>query len=260
MLNARQAARRSSSLLMNGHGEAGGRIEHGEVQPEFVEALVEQTRDHRGRAIERVAGREGPPALLRTARIAAFVHGELEIAHDPSVARVEGVGHAGPGHALEVFADSRSEFEPMAVGIDHGMAEPCANRRGIGSMTGRHRNNLLAHGSQYAGLRADDIIYRSGLVILRPACQGRGRKRPRPVGAGGGTRSEPDMAGNTGAGFLRMLPPGTGAKRPFQRSDSLGNSVLRSTGRLSIISSAESTARARALSSSLSTHFPFFTK
>src|SRR5207245_6201921 len=105
-----------------GHGEAGSRVEHGEVQSELVEALVEQARKHRGRAVQRVPGRKGPPALLRTASVAALLNRELEVAHDTFVAQPEGLHNAAAAHALEVLADGRSKFQPVPVSIDHGMA------------------------------------------------------------------------------------------------------------------------------------------
>jgi hypothetical protein len=96
---------------------------------------------------------------LRTARVAALLNGEFEIAHYPSVARVEGVNHAASSDALEVFADSRSEFQPMAVRVDHWMSQPRANRRGIGSMTARHRKKTSLPGPQHA-VRERTISYR----------------------------------------------------------------------------------------------------
>ena len=55
--------------------EPGGRIDHGEVEPEVVQALVEEARHHRGRAVQRVLGRQEPERLLPDPAAAALGHG-----------------------------------------------------------------------------------------------------------------------------------------------------------------------------------------
>ena len=47
--------------------QPGGRIDDDKVEPEFVEAVVEQPRHHRGRAVERVFRLAGPEGLLSDA-------------------------------------------------------------------------------------------------------------------------------------------------------------------------------------------------
>ena len=54
--------------------KAGGRIDHGEVEPEIVQALVEEPRHHRGRAVQRVFCRQEPERFLPDPPAAALGH------------------------------------------------------------------------------------------------------------------------------------------------------------------------------------------
>src|SRR5581483_11583912 len=116
---------------------------HAEIQAEFVEPLVEQPRHHRGRPIEGVPGREGPPRLLRAAHLTPLFQRQTQITHDLLVARAKRFRQAPPADAFEVLADNRPEFEPVAVGVDYGMAKARADRRRVSRVNGRHRKSSV---------------------------------------------------------------------------------------------------------------------
>src|SRR5206468_5869158 len=98
--------------------QARGRIDDREVAAELVEALVEQARHHRGRAVERVAGLAGPEAWL--GETPAPPLGER---HAQRVLRglhrgVEPIGSPVATDLSHALAEDGIALDPVAVAVD----------------------------------------------------------------------------------------------------------------------------------------------
>src|SRR5579863_1050285 len=106
--------------------ETGRRVEHGEIDAEFVEAMVEQLRQHRSGAIARVPGRKRPPGLLGAALVAPLRIAHRDNLRDHVVARLEAVGRFVARDFSDVVENHRLVFDPVPVRIDYRMAEPRA--------------------------------------------------------------------------------------------------------------------------------------
>ena len=112
---------------MKRDAEAGGRIEHGEIHSEFVEALVEQARQNFGGAIARVLGRQRPECFLRAPGALAVILCGGQLLRHASVERAKSFDCARAAESLQLLDDDRPELEPMPVGVDHRMLETRAN-------------------------------------------------------------------------------------------------------------------------------------
>src|SRR5208282_2861846 len=126
------------------HHQSGAWVEYGEIETEFVEALIEQARNDPGRAIERVLRRLYPEALCREAPVTALRGHHSDRGGDAVMRRDEGIGDARSGHFLDVVNDRGAELDVVAVGVDHRMIETRADLPGT-LMTG-HRPNLPRNG------------------------------------------------------------------------------------------------------------------
>ncbi len=120
--------------------EAERGVEHREVDPEVVEPLVEELRDHRRRAIQGAGGlapprRAGGPAVEPLGRrhvVPAAV--DVRRRHLP-----ESLDDRRPGDLAEVVEEDRHRLEPVSVAVDHGMVELSTHRSGLRvSRVGHH--------------------------------------------------------------------------------------------------------------------------
>ena len=113
-----------------------GRIDHPEVDAQFVQAFVQEFRQHGGRTVARVAGRHAPPGGLQHASVAALVGrcrgpaGVAELVGDLGIA----CDHRGAGDLVQIVQGQGFEFYPVAVGVDDRMVEAGTNR--FGGMVG----------------------------------------------------------------------------------------------------------------------------
>jgi hypothetical protein len=104
--------------------EAERGVEHREVDPEVVEPLVEELRDHRGRAVERGGGLAPPrraggapiQPLGRRHVVPAAVDVLGGLLHEP-------LGHRRTRGLAEVIEEDRHRLEPVAVAVDDGVIE-----------------------------------------------------------------------------------------------------------------------------------------
>jgi hypothetical protein len=117
-----------------------GRVEHREVDPELVEAFVEEPRQHRRRAIQRVARRETPPGRTHEAHAAPLLGCEP----DPELeALVEGDEAALDVRAADLAHEiphRRQVLDAVPVGIDDRVIE--ARAHGLRRRLGRHASIL----------------------------------------------------------------------------------------------------------------------
>src|SRR5215469_1816495 len=114
-------------LLDMSQAKAGRRIEHGEIEAELVEPLVEQLWKHRRRPIERVFRGRAPEGFLRAAGLGAFLgrHGERLLHVMRTLA--ERIDHLLPADVFQVVIDRWPEFKPVPVRVNHRMVDAFAN-------------------------------------------------------------------------------------------------------------------------------------
>ena len=112
--------------------ETGARVDHGEVDAELGQALVQQCGQGRGGQVERILGRRPErravhalaPALLEAERFPATLH--APVVEEP-VAPGERDGRLAAREALreleEPVLEDRLQLEQMPVGVDHRVTE-----------------------------------------------------------------------------------------------------------------------------------------
>ncbi len=136
------------------------RVQQREVDADVVEALVQQLRQHRGGAIERVHTRQRPPS--RT----AVTHGApsriVHCAHERRAADhlVEPARDVVAGLVGNQIPHQRHELDAMTVGVDHGVIESSANcpRAGRASgVAGQAYTVRVIHSATSAGLSSPSI-------------------------------------------------------------------------------------------------------
>ena len=121
------------------------RVDDREVEAELVEARAQQPGEGRRGQVEGVARRERPPResgapLPGPLLVGEQVPGQLQAERR---ARRRGVDRDALG--AHVCGQSRPELEGVAVGVDHGMAQPLADlrrRQGSLAQTGHRRRCL----------------------------------------------------------------------------------------------------------------------
>ena len=118
--------------------EADGGVEHDEVHADLVHALVQESRQHGGGAVERVLGGQGPPGRDRHALGAALVP-----AHRGPAAADAGVAVAlddvGAADVLEVVEEGGHELDDVGVAVDDWMVKSGADSGGGGFGGGHDR-------------------------------------------------------------------------------------------------------------------------
>ena len=118
--------------------EADGRVEHDEVHADLVHALVQESGQHGGGAVERVLGGQGPPGRDGDALGAALVPG-----HGGPAAADAGVAVAlddlGAADVFEVVEEGGHELDDVGVAVDDRMVKPGADSRGGGFGGGHGR-------------------------------------------------------------------------------------------------------------------------
>ena len=142
-------------VRMKRNAESRGRIQHGEIHAEFVEAFVEQPRQNLGRAIARVLRRHRPECLLRAAPAFASSSSEPSAAsttrplneRNPSTARL-------PPNFSNCSTNDRTELQPMPVGVDHRMLETPRESAAPPTCSRWHRFRLQLFSKLSIGARA----------------------------------------------------------------------------------------------------------
>ncbi len=101
--------------------------------PELVEALVEQPGEHRGGAVEGVAGRHAPPAgagRSPSVRRASTSRPRRHRRQSDERGRSRSAS-VSAGVVADEVADQREVLDEVAVGVDDRMVEPGPNRDGV---------------------------------------------------------------------------------------------------------------------------------
>ena len=102
-------------------------IEHGKVDAELLEPLVEQTRKHCARPVAHVLRGNGPERLLGKPPAAALCHRHRQtIPHQGAKLSKSFLSRLSPDSAHLLVHEGRV-LEPMAIGVDHRMGKSRAN-------------------------------------------------------------------------------------------------------------------------------------
>ena len=137
--------------------EADAGIDHGEVEADLVEPLVEQLGEHRGGEVARVAHRRAPEGGTRHAPVRPLGRGQPV----PRRRRPEGAWEqvaqcrlAGVDALLaEITGQRREVLDVVAVDVDDGVAETFSYG---GRSRRRHRGGLYGRRSRWGHRRPDD--------------------------------------------------------------------------------------------------------
>src|SRR5262245_16533405 len=103
--------------------EPGGRVDDAVIEPQLVEPVVEQTRQHRGRAVESVRRLPAPETFHPDVARRALHRGQPERVGDATLRLQKPVGAEiadGLAHSLREY---RRVLDPMAIRVDHRMFE-----------------------------------------------------------------------------------------------------------------------------------------
>src|SRR5207244_918698 len=137
--------------------EAGRRVDNTKVDPEVVQALVQQAGQHRRRPVEDVLAGRPPEGLLAYPAPPPLGQGHPERAGDAVASDRQSLGRGVPTDALELLAHDGRILEPVAVGVDDRMVQARAKLPGVGRTVGEHGD------LQASSIRCDDTrLPRSG--------------------------------------------------------------------------------------------------
>ena len=103
--------------------QPGGRVDDDKVEAQLVEAVIEQFRHHRGRAVERVFRLARPERLLPQALLAAFGDRHRQILAGRPHRLQKPVRGEIAADLAHLVAEHRVVFDPMAVAIDDRMVD-----------------------------------------------------------------------------------------------------------------------------------------
>src|SRR5208282_2991603 len=106
------------------YAEPRRRVDHAEIDPQLVEAVVEHARHHRGGAVAGV-GRLAPPITLHSdAPAPPLGDGERQHVGDAAHMFEQPVARLVAGGLAHVLGEYRPIFDPMAVAVDNGVVQP----------------------------------------------------------------------------------------------------------------------------------------
>ena len=109
--------------------QPGGRVDDGEIGADFVEALVQEMRHHRGGAVEGISGLPGPEArhgdLAATPLRRAHLQRAQGRVHRGEVA----IGRLVASHLAHLLRKHRIVFDPMPIAVDDRVVEFGTNLR-----------------------------------------------------------------------------------------------------------------------------------
>ena len=114
-----------------GQTETHGREQHREVDAELVQAFVEQPRHHGRGAVAGVLRRCAPERLLGDVLAASLGGGHAQRAAHPVAVDPHGPHGRVAADLAHRLAHHRAVFEPVAVRVDHRMAETLAQLRTV---------------------------------------------------------------------------------------------------------------------------------
>jgi hypothetical protein len=114
-----------------GYAEPRSRVDHGEIEPQLVEPVIEHARHHRGSAVTGVGSLAPPEALHRDAATASLGDRQRERFGDAMHVPQQPVRPLVTDGLAHLLGEHRPVFDPMAVAIDNRVAEPGTNLIGM---------------------------------------------------------------------------------------------------------------------------------
>src|SRR5439155_26582492 len=122
------------------------RVDDREIEPDLVEALVEQPREYRSREIAGVLRGMAPEQLLADAAAPALLDRHRQHPADATADRGPAGDRLVAADLAELLGKDRAVFDPMPVGVDDRMVEArfdlCGSR--MGAHRGTSGNDLPA--------------------------------------------------------------------------------------------------------------------
>ena len=129
--------------------EPGGRVDDAEIDPEFVEPVIEHARHHRGGAVAGVGRLPPPIALHRDAAALPLGDREPQCVGNAALRCEKPVGRLVAGNLAHPLGEDRRVFDPMPVAVDDGVAQPGTD------LFGAH---MRAHSLSSDGLRRSRVV------------------------------------------------------------------------------------------------------
>src|SRR6266852_5544443 len=134
-------------VVRNLDGEkAERRIDDRKIETKFRKTLMEQLREHRGRKILRMAGRQCAPGGAHAAALVTFEGRKIAPARveERIVVNVaKALDYRGAADVFEVIPKNHVAFDLMAVRIDDRLAQAGANCGGLGRVFRFHGSGNL---------------------------------------------------------------------------------------------------------------------
>ena len=114
-------------------GEPVRRVGDRDVDADLVEPLVQQLREHRGRAVERVARRDPPPRDTHERQLAPLRGREHCVSRPLSTTRSKRSATDAPRELDEDVAHERQVLDDVPVAVDDRMVDPVADLGDLGA-------------------------------------------------------------------------------------------------------------------------------
>jgi hypothetical protein len=114
-------------VVEGGDRETVGGEEQGEVESDFVHALVHEAREHRGGAVEGVAGGQAPPREARHAQVTPLLDGDLARQAAALAQHVEARSDFLAGDLDQEVPDQWRVLDEVTIAIDDRVVEALAD-------------------------------------------------------------------------------------------------------------------------------------
>ena len=105
------------------HAQTARRIDDCEIEPDLVEALIEESRKDRSREVARVLGGMRPERLLADTAAPPLLDRHRQHAARAAADRAPAAHRGLAADLAELLSEDGPVFDPVAVGVDNRMIE-----------------------------------------------------------------------------------------------------------------------------------------
>jgi hypothetical protein len=105
------------------HPQTAGRIDDCEIEPDLVEALIEEPRKNRSREVARILGRMGPERLLADTAPPPLLDRHRQHAARAAADRAPAAHRGLAADLAQLLGEDGPVFDPVAVGVDNRVVE-----------------------------------------------------------------------------------------------------------------------------------------
>src|SRR5262249_52946706 len=110
-------------ILDTRKAQAGSWIEHGKIKAKVFHPFIQEPRHHCRCPVAGILGRQRPKCLLCDAVSASLRYGHGEFLPPLGPEERKSFDGAVPSDFAELFADGRTELQPMSVRVDNGVIQ-----------------------------------------------------------------------------------------------------------------------------------------